>query len=218
MKGNNRVSGIHLIAALAVLAVAAGLLWADDGGRPSGGALAMGVISGTPTPTPTPDPTPTPTPTPTPAPTPTPTHAPTPAPTATRTPTPAPTMTPSPAPTPTATPAPTPSPTPEPTPDGMLWGDDDCNTSVDPVDALGVLRNVARLSAVQQTEPCPDVGSGIQVGSGSAGVQDWGDIDCDANITPVDALWILKHVAHLPIPDHGACPDVGDSVQVFVPQ
>jgi hypothetical protein len=41
-----------------------------------------------------------------------------------------------------------------------FFGDVDCSGSVTSVDALKVLRFVALLS-VSQTEPCPDIGAGL---------------------------------------------------------
>ncbi len=42
------------------------------------------------------------------------------------------------------------------------WGDADCDGDVDSVDALKILRYVAALP-VAQTEPCPDIGTEVQV-------------------------------------------------------
>jgi hypothetical protein len=48
--------------------------------------------------------------------------------------------------------------------DGTLrtWGDNDCSGAVNSVDALKTLRYVASLP-VQQNEPCPDIGTTVQV-------------------------------------------------------
>lgn len=58
----------------------------------------------------------------------------------------------SPTPSPTATPQPTPVPTPK------YWGDVNCSGTVDAVDALAILRNVAGLP-VSQATPCPSIGA-----------------------------------------------------------
>lgn len=53
--------------------------------------------------------------------------------------------------------------------EGQIQGDTDCDTDVDPVDALGVLVNVAALEALAQQEPCTDVADVIPAGEGIPG-------------------------------------------------
>jgi hypothetical protein len=50
------------------------------------------------------------------------------------------------------------TPVASPTP-GRLFGDVDCDGDIDSVDALAILRFVAGLDPLAQTEPCTDVGS-----------------------------------------------------------
>jgi hypothetical protein len=167
---------------------------AGSGGTPTPTPSPTPSPTPTPTPTPTPSPTPTPTPSPTATPTPTPTLTPSPTPTPTPTPSPTPTRSPSPTPTPTLTPSPTPTPTPTPTvsasPPPAPLGDATCDGTVDAVDALFVLRDVAGLG------PTPDC-------------IERGDVDCDSDLDAVDALGILRHVAGLPFQASGVCPAIG---------
>ncbi len=160
-----------------------------------------------PSPTPSPAPTatatsaptevatPTDTPTPTPTETPMLTETPTPVPTETASPAAADTASPSPAPADTGTPAPTeglaPAGTglPDATPFVAACGDVDCDGDLDAVDALFVLRFVARL------------GEAVCIGNGYA--------HCDATISSVDALTILRKVARLPLFQPPGCPPPG---------
>lgn len=134
------------------------------------------------------------------------TSTPTPTPTASGSPTPTPTPTPTgqtATPTPTGqTPTPTPSATPTP-PAGPLHGDIRCDGEVDATDSLGILRKVAGMAQIAQTEPCPDLGD-------MAGGRIYGDILCNGGIDAVDALAILRFVAGLPPLSAGpGCPVVG---------
>lgn len=150
-----------------------------------------------PTATPTPVPTPTPvgghvgTPTATPAtPTATPalneSHTPTPTATPTATPsgsvTPVPSVvfapTPTPTPTETATLAPGETPTPTPQP-GSVWGDADCNGSLDVRDPVLILQTLVTGEPRAVRDVC----------GGSV------DADCDGAISPRDALVLMGHLA-----------------------
>jgi hypothetical protein len=128
-----------------------------------------------------------------------------------------------PTPTPTASPTPTPSPSPSPpgsptpttplpteTPSGQpRKGDVQCDGDIDPVDALMDLRFVAALQTTQ-VQPCPAIGGeasrGPVAGAGSA---TWGDMDCDDDVDSVDALFILRHVAELPVDLPAFCAAIG---------
>ena len=186
------------------------------------------TASPTPTPSPTPTASPTPTPVPTASPTPTPTSAPTAtpsgtatvAPTITPTPTPTPADSPTPtvagatqSPQPSVTPTPTPTPTPTATPplgqQQLAWGDNDCDGDNDAVDALKGLRHVAALS-VSQNDPCPEMGSTVEVADASPHI--WGDLDCDGDTDAVDALKELRNVAALSVTQNEPCPDIGSTV------
>ena len=123
------------------------------------------------------------------------------------TPTPEPTATPEP--TPTATPGPTETPGPSVTPTGTpsgkaLFGDVNCDGSVDALDALAILRFTAGLPPLAQQEPCPDVGAAGAIP---------GDLDCDGDVDAVDALAVLRHVAALPpLQQNEPCNDIGTPV------
>lgn len=110
-----------------------------------------------------------------------------------------------------AGPPPTPTPTPAPQPDA-LWGDDDCNFSVDAVDALKNLQEIAALP--YDVEPgCPALESQQTVAPAGFGELMWGDVDCDGDLDAVDALQILRHVAALPVDQEPGCPDVEQPVR-----
>ena len=82
----------------------------------------------------------------------------------------------------------------------LKQGDVNCDSSVNSVDALLVLRFAAGLS-VQQNEPCPDVGTVIS--------QVIGDVDCNGIVNSVDALKILRSAASLSVSQTEPCTDVG---------
>ncbi|HSP55954.1 MAG TPA: hypothetical protein VLS25_10245, partial [Dehalococcoidia bacterium] len=105
----------------------------------------------------------------------------------------------------------TPTPTATATPplgSGGQDGDVDCANGVNSVDALKVLRDVASLS-VSQTEPCPDIGQGL-LGIAPQGIAPLqGDVDCSGSVNSVDALKILRFVAHLSVSQNEPCADIG---------
>jgi hypothetical protein len=111
--------------------------------------------------------------------------------------------TPTPTPTPTPVDTPTPTPTPTGTPSGLKQGDVDCTGGVSSVDALKQLRHVAQLP-VQQTEPCPDIGTEV--------ASKFGDVDCDGDVSSVDALKVLRFVAQLSVAQTEPCADIGDDL------
>lgn len=116
--------------------------------------------------------------------------------------------------TPTATPgAGTPTATATPEPKGLRWGDLQCDGDVDPVDGLGDLRDVAGLSPLAQTEPCPDIRTIVDIAKASLHL--WGDSDCDNDVDAVDALALLRHVAGLAaLNQQEPCPDIGAQIVV----
>jgi CSLREA domain-containing protein len=69
-------------------------------------------------------------------------------------------------------------------------GDADCNSSVEAVDALSVLRHVAALPP-------------------RAACLELGDVNCDTAIDAVDALLVLRYVAALPVSLPPGCPPIG---------
>ncbi len=138
------------------------------------------------TPSPTPSSTPaSPTPTPTPAGTPTPVG---------ETPTPTPVgQTPTPTPTPTPV-GQTPTPTPAPTPVGQTPTPTPAPTPVG-----------------QTPTPTPEGQTPTPVPSGGA-LPMQGDVDCDTAVSSVDALAVLRFVAHLSVNQQDGCPTVGGGV------
>jgi CSLREA domain-containing protein len=115
------------------------------------------------------------------------------------------TPTPSPSPggaTPTASPAPA---------QEVIWGDNNCSGSADPVDSLLTLRFDAGLSA--NTGDCPPLGASVDVISASAHL--WGDIDCSAQLPdPVDSLKLLRFDAGLSVSQGPGCPAMGAEVTI----
>ncbi len=85
----------------------------------------------------------------------------------------------------------------------IIHGDVRCHGKVDATDGLGVLRYVAEMSKIAQTEPCPDLGNTVDG-------RIFGDILCNGGIDAVDALAVLRFVAGLPPLSAGpGCPAVG---------
>ena len=76
--------------------------------------------------------------------------------------------------------------------DDIPFGDVDGNGSVNPLDALWILQDIAEL-------PLPDGGGGCSSH----------DVDCDGTASAVDALKILRYVASLPYTQHEPCTDIG---------
>ena len=132
---------------------------------------------------------------------------PTPAPTAppTATPTPGP-ETPTPTPSPSPTPEPTATPTPTPTQPPIAHGDVQCDGDVDAVDMLAILTFIAGFPPIEQTEPCPDIGTPY-------GGNTFGDVLCNNNVDSIDALAVGRNIAGLsPIASEPGCPDIGELV------
>lgn len=96
-----------------------------------------------------------------------------------------------------------PTPTPGPV---IVQGDIRCDGEVDATDSLGILRDVAGLPQIAQTEPCPDLGDNVDG-------RIFGDVLCSGGIDSVDALAVLRFVAGLPpLPAGIGCPAVGEEV------
>ncbi len=93
------------------------------------------------------------------------------------------------------------------------WGDLNCQGTVDPVDALYPLRFVAGYNVYIPEGICWDTQMGmlpdtvLQI-EGGPQVQ-WADVDCNGKITAVDALWILRYVVGLGVPEFAGCPEIG---------
>jgi len=78
--------------------------------------------------------------------------------------------------------------------DKAIQGDVDCDNAVSAVDALQLLRSVAKLPV---TAGCIDLAA---------------DADCDGAVSSIDALRILRYVAQLPIASIAGCPAIGEDV------
>ena len=71
-----------------------------------------------------------------------------------------------------------------------ILGDVDCDETVDAVDALFILREVAEIPPEQ---PCIELG----------------DVDCDLALDAVDGLGVLRYVAGIPLPTPPGCRAIG---------
>jgi hypothetical protein len=89
--------------------------------------------------------------------------------------------------------------------EGTLFGDIDCGGSVDPIDALKLLRYDAGLN-VEQPELCLNIGDMAEIG-GFEFI--WGDIDCSGAVDPIDALKVLRFDAGLNVAQEEDCPALG---------
>ncbi len=116
-------------------------------------------------------------------------------------------------------PTPTPPPaTPSPTPANQqnLWADLDCDSDVNPVDSLKMLRADAGLS-VPQNASCPAPGTSLDVIWDTQSTNEkWGDADCSGSLDPVDSLKVLRFDAGLFYIQQEPCPDIG--AEVLIPQ
>jgi hypothetical protein len=128
---------------------------------------------------------------------------------------------------PTASPTETGEPTATPTPGGptpiqrdLVWADYQCDLESNPIDSLLTLRKDAELAV--NTGDCPPLGIDIEVleiqvagvGEGDGDPQVWGNADCDAQISPVDSLKILRYDAGLSVLQEDGCPPIGAGVTV----
>jgi hypothetical protein len=82
----------------------------------------------------------------------------------------------------------------------LTQGDVDCDTAVNSIDSLKVLRYAAGLS-VSQTEPCPDISTITS--------QVVGDVDCSGQVNSIDSLKILRFAALLSNTQNEPCTDIG---------
>ncbi len=92
----------------------------------------------------------------------------------------------------------------------VTWADNNCSTSVDPIDSLFVLRGDAGLPT--NTGDCPGMGADINVLNASPHI--WGDIDCSGAMTPVDSLKTLRYDAGLSASQEDGCPEIGSAVTI----
>lgn len=52
------------------------------------------------------------------------------------------------------------------------------------------------------------------LGEGDGDPQNWANVDCDGQISPVDSLKILRYDAGLSVSQEPGCPPIGDGVQI----
>ena len=93
------------------------------------------------------------------------------------------------------------------------FGDLNCDGQVTPTDDAEVLAGAAGVQ-VPHHPGCAPVGTLLPSAysiPASASVHLAGDIDCDALVTPLDALNLLREIAHVPGPRPAGCPGVGDA-------
>lgn len=93
-----------------------------------------------------------------------------------------------------------------------VWGDVDCNGSVNPVDSLKILRADAGFSDTPPTG-CPAFSSTIAVTGFSAATK-WGDGDCNGSVNPVDSLKTLRADAGFSDTPAANCPALKANVTV----
>jgi hypothetical protein len=112
-----------------------------------------------------------------------------------------PTPSPTPTPTPTPIPTPTPTPTPSPTPPPLVWGDVDCNGTINAVDSLAIQRWKVGF-AYNSAPGCPQIGVPMLPTL-------WGDVDCSGIVNAVDSLKIQRWKVALPVDQTQPCPVIG---------
>lgn len=111
---------------------------------------------------------------------------------------------------------------PEPGSAELLWGDINCSEeqdqeeAVNAGDALAVLQNSAGGYVWAGGSVCLDYLYHFDLVVEADGVVvAWGDVNCDGDVGPLDALAILRHRAGVsPSPQVEPCPDVGDRVEI----
>lgn len=100
--------------------------------------------------------------------------------------------------------------------EGLQNGNLDCNAGLAATDALKELQDVAGIPYVQ-TEPCPDIGTQVQIvqvaGVGTQVI--WGDLDCNGAIAATDALSLLRYIAGLSVNQTEPCIDIGAIIQIL---
>ncbi len=105
----------------------------------------------------------------------------------------------------------------------VIWGDNNCSGSADPIDSLLTLRFDAGLPT--NTGDCPAFGASVHVevtvgrvpAAGPQGGDTnlmWGDIDCTLAINPIDSLKLLRFDAGLPVSQEAGCSLLGANVAV----
>lgn len=90
-----------------------------------------------------------------------------------------------------------------------FWGDILCDGSVGAEDAVAMLGKAVFGDAGEPADPnCPTPDESVLVGDQSV-ARRWGDVNCDGVANVLDGLWILRHLAQIPLPKPLGCPDIG---------
>ena len=89
------------------------------------------------------------------------------------------------------------------------WGDFNCHGSVDELDGLDMLIDLAGLPAVFPN--CPGAGDIVSI---NGTPRTWGDWNCSGDYDEADAIALLMYLAGLEVDAPGACPDIGQEVEV----
>lgn len=93
----------------------------------------------------------------------------------------------------------------EPSGQNVIWGDNRCDGALDTTDGLAVLRHVAALPELSQTQPCPAIE--LPIMALQAGL--WGDVDCDQDVDTVDDLKVLRVIAGFEVKQPANCYPIG---------
>lgn len=95
----------------------------------------------------------------------------------------------------------------------LVWGDVDCSGQANPVDTLALLRSDAGLAVTKAHPSCPGIGSSVAFTQASpAGQLVWGDVDCGGDVSPIDAVKVLRADAALHVDQAAGCPAIGSDV------
>lgn len=95
-----------------------------------------------------------------------------------------------------------------------IWGDTYCDDQLDfedPLDVLGFVVGFISFANCGPVYAAPVISSVVTV-DGLEVI--WGDVSCNGSIDVVDALFLLRFIAELPVPDTAPCPAIGASVNI----
>ncbi len=105
----------------------------------------------------------------------------------------------------------TPSAPPTPGPVSGHWGDHDCDGDVSSRDNQSLQRHILSQAPLSQTEPCPDIGSVVEVSGFSP--HTIGDNDCDGEISTRDNQALLRFVLdQAALSQTEPCPNIGQEI------
>lgn len=117
-------------------------------------------------------------------------------------------------PTPPPTPSPTPTPSPSPTPTGSPTPTPTADPTVTPTEtATPTATPPETPSPTPPGTPTPTATPAPTPTGGTKRLQ--GDVDCDGDVDTVDALFVLRDVAELPVNQPKGCPEIGSAGSIF---